>query len=94
VPLREEADDFSGQDERLGPLVGFTALAGRVSTGKAPNVRINPPSRGTRKSASQAMKRMGRRTWSERRTGSRYDGWFAATTAGPLAGTFSSPRES
>jgi hypothetical protein len=39
------------------------------------------------------MKRIGRFTCRERRIGSRYDGWFAAMTAGP-AGIFSSPRQS
>ncbi len=43
----------------------------RTSTGKAPKARITAPSSGTLKSASQAMKRMGRVTCSESSTGSR-----------------------
>ena len=47
-----------------------------------------------RKSLSQAMNRMGRLTCSERSTGSRYDGWFAATTAGKAASTRTAVKKS
>ncbi len=40
------------------------------------------------------MKRIGRFTCSESRTGSRYEGWFAETMAPPVAGIFSSPTQS
>jgi hypothetical protein len=40
------------------------------------------------------MNRMGLFTCRDRRTGSRYDGWLAEMTAGPVAGIFSSPVQS
>src|SRR5207244_9172967 len=64
------------------------------ATGKAPKVPSSRPRKGTLKSASQAMKRIGRSTSSESRIGSRYDGWLAATTTGPQDGILSWPLHS
>src|SRR5215471_1935169 len=62
-----------------------------MSTGNAPAALMTWPSRGTLKSASQAINRIVRLIGSPTSSGSRYDGWLPAMITAPSSGTFSTP---
>src|SRR6266542_967205 len=62
-----------------------------MSTGNAPAALMTWPSRGTLKSASQAINRIVRLIGSPTSSGSRYDGWLPAMINAPSSGTFSTP---